>query len=99
MITMTGTPRLNVPIVTVRGRYLVLLNNDDVETARRTLRERAHWASRHGFFYLTERDMQMVERLGISPHLTDADNRHLQSVLMRLGGAEYMALLRRLPHV
>jgi len=74
----------------------MFLNTQDADTARRALRERAVWASRHGFFWLSERDLRLVERLSITTSLPESDRLHLQSVLMRVGGSENVALAKKL---
>lgn len=68
----------------------------DLGIARHALRERAAWAAARGFFWLSERDLRMLERLEISGYLTAADERHLRSVLARVGGADNEALDRRM---
>lgn len=72
------------------------LASDEILTARAALEARAEWAAAHGFFWLSERDMRMLERLRVSGYLTPADVRHLRAVLMRVGGPDNEALERGL---
>lgn len=72
------------------------LDKNELTTAKHALLNRAVWASARGFFWLSERDFAMIERLDLTPTLTDADVRHLRAVLKRVGGAENEALDRSL---
>jgi hypothetical protein len=72
------------------------LTSREILTARAALEARAGWAAARGFFWLSERDMRMLERLKVSGYLTPGDVRHLRAVLMRVGGPENEALDRSL---
>lgn len=75
------------------------LTNDDLVIARRALRERANWASIRGFFGLAVRDAALLSALADSPDLDPGDVQHVQSVLMRVGGDENLALVKRMWNV
>ena len=72
------------------------LTANELSTARLALEARAEWAAARGFFWLSERDCRMLERLRVSGYLTPGDVRHLRAVLMRVGGPDNEALDRSL---
>jgi hypothetical protein len=74
----------------------MFLSDDEVAVARTGLTARANWAAARGFFWLSERDARLLERLSVSAALPPRDALHLAAALMRIGGAENEALARRI---
>lgn len=72
------------------------LTKDETLQAQQALKDRAAWAAARGFFWLSERDCRMLERLDVGSRLSPADVRHLGAVLRRVGGPDNEAFAKRL---